>query len=49
MIMTAALVRVAGAFAPDLLLMQIAGGAWAVAFLGFVLSYGPALARPKLR
>ncbi|MET0943119.1 MAG: NnrS family protein [Mesorhizobium sp.] len=49
MIMTAALVRVAGAFAPDLLLMQIAGGAWAVAFLGFVLAYGPALARPKLR
>ena len=49
MIMTAALVRVAGAFAPDLLLMQIAGGAWAVAFLGFVLAYGPALARPTLR
>jgi uncharacterized protein involved in response to NO len=49
MIMTAALVRVAGAFAPDLLLMQIAGGAWAVAFLGFVLGYVPALARPTLR
>jgi uncharacterized protein involved in response to NO len=49
MIMTAAYVRIAGAFAPNPLLMQIAGGAWAVAFLGFVLAYGPALARPKLR
>lgn len=48
-IVTAAYVRIAAGFAPNPLLMQIAGGAWAVAFLGFVLAYGPALARPKLR
>ena len=46
-VLTAALVRIAAAFVPDLLLIQIAGGAWSAAFLGFALAYGAALTRPK--
>ncbi len=47
-ILVAALVRIAAAFVPDLLLIQIAGGAWSAAFLGFALAYGAALTRPKV-
>jgi uncharacterized protein involved in response to NO len=46
-ILAAALLRIAAAFVPGLLLIQIAGGAWSAAFLGFALVYGAALARPK--
>jgi uncharacterized protein involved in response to NO len=47
-ILTAAVARVAAAFVPDMILIQVAGAAWAAAFLGFALIYGQALTRPRL-
>jgi uncharacterized protein involved in response to NO len=48
-VVAAAMLRIASALAPELTLMLIpaAGAAWIVAFLGFVLAYGPLLAGPR--
>lgn len=42
-ILAAALTRIIAAFTPDMILIELAGGAWAVAFLGFAVVYGAAL------
>lgn len=47
-ILAAAVIRIAAAFATNALLIEFAGAAWAVAFLGFAAVYGPALIRPRL-
>jgi uncharacterized protein involved in response to NO len=48
-VLVAALVRICAAFEPSWgsLLLHTAGGAWAVAFFLFAVSYGPLLARPR--
>ena len=43
----AAAARIAAAFAPEPVLLQIAGMAWALAFAGFVTAYGPLLLRSR--
>lgn len=47
-ILAAAVIRVVAVFATNAVLIELAGAAWAVAFLGFAIAYGPALSRPKL-
>ena len=47
-ILAAAMFRIAAAFASNSVLIDIAGAAWAIAFLGFAVVYGPALSRPRL-
>jgi uncharacterized protein involved in response to NO len=49
-VLVAAVVRICAAFEPSRgsFLLQIAGGAWAAAFLLFALGYGPLLVRPRL-
>lgn len=49
-ILVAALVRIGAAFEPrwSFVLLQIAGGAWVVAFFVFAVGYGPLLARPRV-
>ena len=46
-VIVAALSRVAAALLPEqaVLLLTIAGGAWAIAFIGFAAAYGPVLCR----
>jgi uncharacterized protein involved in response to NO len=46
-VLIAALARIVAAFAPSLVLLHIAGFAWAAAFGGFALLYGPLLAQPR--
>ena len=46
-ILAAALTRIIAAFTPDMILIEIAGGVWAVAFLGFAAVYGAALMSPR--
>ena len=47
----AAIARIAAALAPDwsFVLLHVAAFAWLAAFLGFVVLYGPALLRPRLK
>jgi uncharacterized protein involved in response to NO len=47
-IIAAAAIRIVAAFATDVILIEIAGMTWAIAFLGFAAVYGPALVRPRL-
>lgn len=49
-ILVAALTRICAAFEPEhmMLLIYVSGIAWTIAFLGFAVSYGPALIRPRL-
>jgi uncharacterized protein involved in response to NO len=46
-VVVAVLARVDAAFVPDIVLVHVAGLAWAAAFTGFVLVYGPLLARVR--
>jgi uncharacterized protein involved in response to NO len=46
-VVVAVLARIAAAFVPDIVLVHVAGLAWAAAFTGFVLVYGPLLARVR--
>ena len=46
-VIVAVLARIAAAFAPQIVLLHVAALAWAAAFLGFVLVYGPLLARVR--
>jgi len=48
-VLIAAVVRICAAFETSqaMLLLQIAGAAWIVAFVAFVISYGPLLVRPR--
>ncbi|WP_274628614.1 NnrS family protein [Arvimicrobium flavum] len=41
------LVRIAAAFVPDPLLIQLAGVAWAAAFLGYAVAFAAALTQPR--
>jgi uncharacterized protein involved in response to NO len=43
----AALARIVAAFVPSLVLLHVAGFAWAAAFGGFALLYGPSLAQSR--
>jgi uncharacterized protein involved in response to NO len=45
--LAAAVVRVAAAFEPDIVLLGVAALAWVAAFAGFALVYGPLLARVR--
>lgn len=47
-IIAAAGLRIAAVFLPQLHLIEIAGAAWSVAFLGFSALFGKALLQPKL-
>jgi uncharacterized protein involved in response to NO len=45
--LAAAVVRVAAAFEPHIVLLCVAALAWVAAFAGFALVYGPLLARVR--
>ncbi|WP_246226252.1 NnrS family protein [Chelativorans xinjiangense] len=44
----AALLRILAAFDPQMVWIQAAGAAWALAFLGFAVIYGRALLLPRI-